>query len=125
MSAGNSDSAQRLAAYRRRLEEAGFKRVSAYVSLDLITYLQSQKAQGECMGRTLERLLLGSARVRPQYYSEEEIADKEARRREWATQRAQARKESRAEQRARRRAEWERLRHEAMERLGLLKKPEI
>lgn len=117
--------AQRLAAYRKRLENAGFKRISAYVSLDLIAYLQSQKAQGECIGRTLERLLLGSIKNRPRYYSDEEMAQKEARRREWATWRVQSRKIARSEQRALRRAEWERLRLEAMERLGLSKKTEF
>lgn len=75
-----NDNARRLAAYRRRLEDAGFKRVSAYVSSDLIIYVQSQKERGECMGRTLERLLLGAAKVRPTYYSDEEIAQREARR---------------------------------------------
>ena len=121
----DSNNAQRLAAYRKRLREAGFQRISAYVSLDLITLLQSQKVQGECIGRTLERLLLGSAKVRPQYYSDEEITQKEARRQEWAAQRAQARKVTRAEQRALRRAVWEQMRQEVMERLGLLKKPEF
>jgi len=120
-----SNNAQRLAAYRQRLREAGFQRVSAYISRELVAFLHDEKAQGECIGRTLERLLLGSAKDRPKYYSDEEIAQREARRREWATQRAQARKITRAEQRALRRAEWERLRLEAMERIGLLRKPEI
>ncbi|UYO95042.1 hypothetical protein [Pollutimonas sp. M17] len=119
-----NNNAQRLAAYRKRLEEGGFKRVSAYVSLDLVAYLQSQNAPGECIGRTLERLLLGSAKERPRYYSDEEMVRKEARRRERVTQRAQVRKAIRVEQRALRRAEWERLRQEAMERIGLLRKPE-
>lgn len=124
MSTDNNNT-QQLAAYRKRLREAGFQRVSAYVSLDLIALLQSQKVQGECIGRTLERLLLGSAKVRPQYYSDEEITQKEARRQEWAAQRARARKATRAEQRALRRAEWEQMKQEVMERLGLLKKPEF
>jgi len=120
MDAENSN-AQRLAAYRRRLEEAGFKRVSAYVSLYLIVYLQSQKERGECLGRTLERLLLGVAKARPKYYSDEEIADEEARRCERAAQHAPVKKARRAEQREIRRVESERLRREAMVRLGLLK----
>lgn len=124
MSTANNN-AQRLAAYRQRLREAGFRRVSAYVSLDLIAFLQSQKVQGECVGRTLERLLLGSARVRPQYYPDEEIAQQEAQRREWVAKRAQARKAARAELRVLRRVEWERMRQEAMERLGLWKKPQF
>lgn len=124
MSTANNN-AQRLAAYRQRLDEAGFKRVSAYVSLDLIAFLQSKKVQGECLGRTLERLLLGSAKVRPQYYSDDEIAQKESRRREWARKRAQARKATRADLRALRRVEWERMRQEVMERLGLSRKPEF
>ena len=120
-----NDSARRLAAYRQRLKEAGFKRVSAYVSLDLVAYLERQKAQGECIGRTLERLLLGNAKDRPQYYSDEEIAQKGARRQEWAAQRAQTKKASRVEQRALRSAECERLRQKAMERLGLLTKVKL
>ncbi|MDV2116470.1 hypothetical protein [Alcaligenes faecalis] len=124
MSTANNN-AQRLAAYRQRLREAGFRRVSTYVSLDLIAFLQSQNVQGECVGRTLERLLLGSARVRPQYYSDEEIAQQEAQRREWVAKRAQARKAARAELRVLRRVEWERMRQEAMERLGLWKKPQF
>lgn len=115
-----NNNAQRLAAYRKRLEDSGFKRVSAYVSLELIAYLQSKKAKGECIGRTLERLLLGNKKDRPKYYSKEEIARKESRRQGWAAQRTQPKNLSRAEHRVLRRAEFEQLRREAMERLGLL-----
>ncbi|HCP79799.1 MAG: hypothetical protein CML16_10340 [Pusillimonas sp.] len=106
----NNNNAQRLAVYRQRLREAGFHRVSAYVSVDLMAFLLSQKAQGECTGRTLERLLLGSAKARPQYYSDEEIAQKEARRRERADKCAQTRKVTRAEQPALSQPELERVR---------------
>lgn len=91
---------QRLAVYRQRLRNAGFQRVSAYISLELVAFLQNEKRQGECLGRTLERLLLGSAKIRPQYYSDDDIAQKEARRKEWVTQRAKTRKVTRAERRA-------------------------
>lgn len=84
------NNAQQLAAYRKRLQEAGFKRISAYVSVDLILFLRSQRMEGECMGRTFERLLLGSARTRPQYHSDEKIKQKQVRKREAAVQRAQA-----------------------------------
>lgn len=116
---------RRLAAYRQRLREAGFKRISAYVSLDLLDFLRSRRAQGECVGRTLERLLLGSAKNRPPYYSDEEIAKKESRRLEWAATRAQTRKPTRAEQRVLRRAEWERLKTEVMEELDQANEPEF
>lgn len=65
------NNAQQLAAYRKRLQEAGFKRISAYVSVDLLQFLQNQRMGGECIGRTFERLLLGHARTRPQYRSDE------------------------------------------------------
>ncbi|MBC7203442.1 MAG: hypothetical protein H5U29_07940, partial [Pusillimonas sp.] len=64
-----SSNAKRLIAYRQRLAKAGFKRISAYVSRDLVVHLQLQKVQGECIGRTLERLLLGRVVDRPEYYS--------------------------------------------------------
>lgn len=75
-----TNNTQRLAVYRQRLRNAGFQRVSAYISLELVAFLQNEKGQGECIGRTLERLLLGTAKVRPTYYSDEEIAQREARR---------------------------------------------
>lgn len=103
--------AQRLAIYRQRLGEGGFKRISAYVSLELIAFLQSEKCEGECLRRPLERLLLGGAKACPHYYSDDEIAAKQARRRKFAMERTQQTwKATRSELRALSRAEWERLR---------------
>lgn len=118
--AKNEELARRLAAYQGRLTEAGFKRISAYVSADLVALLQRQKVKGECTGRTLERLLLGSAAVRPTYYTEAESEARAARQHEWAARPTMARRQTKAERRAARKAEYERLRREVMERLGLL-----
>ena len=41
--AKNEELARRLSAYQGRLTEAGFKRISAYVSADLVALLQRQK----------------------------------------------------------------------------------
>lgn len=116
----NEELARRLAAYQNRLAMAGFKRISAYVSADLVALLQRQKAKGECIGRTLERLLLGSAAVRPTYYTEAESMVKAVRQQEWAARPMRASRQTKAEQRAIRKSEYEQLRREVMERLGLL-----
>lgn len=114
-----NNNAQRLTEYQQRLRDSGFKRISAYVSTELVGFLQSRKVKGECVGRTLERLLLGSAKTRPQYYSDEETAAKEACKREWAAKRVQTRKPTKTERRAKRRSELDALRLEVMQRLGL------
>jgi len=118
--AQNEEVARRLAAYRERLTEAGFKRISAYVSADLVALLQRQKVKGECLGRTLERLLLGCAAVRPAYYTEAESVVKVVRQQEWAARLTKAKQQTKAERRAVRKAECERLRREVMKRLGLI-----
>jgi hypothetical protein len=118
--AKNEELACRLSAYQGRLTEAGFKRISAYVSADLVALLQRQKVKGECTGRTLERLLLGRAAVRPTYYTEAESMVKTVRQQEWAARPTGARRQTKAERRAIQKAEYERLRRQVMERLGLI-----
>ncbi len=61
----NTTNAERLRAYKARMKEAGFKRLSVYVHPDLATYLEQERKSNECGGRALERLLLGEARKRP------------------------------------------------------------
>lgn len=117
--AKNEELARRLSAYQKRLTAAGFKRISAYVSTDLVVLLQRQKVKGECTGRTLERLLLGRVAVRPTYYTEAESMVKAVRRQEWAARPTKVRRQTKAARRAIRKAEHERLRREVMERLGL------
>ncbi|WP_193786172.1 hypothetical protein [Castellaniella defragrans] len=117
--AKNEQVARRLSVYQDRLISAGFKRISAYVSADLVALLQRQKVKGECTGRTLERLLLGSAAVRPTYYTEAESEARAARQQEWAGRPMTSSRQTKAERRAARKAEYERLRREVMERLGL------
>ena len=60
-----ASNAERLQAYKGRLREAGFKRLSPWVCPELATMLADARQPGECCGRTLERLLLGQARPRP------------------------------------------------------------
>lgn len=57
--------AERLKKYKAKMAKSGFKRLSVYVHGDLVCFLASQRKQGECGGRTLERLLLGEVRKRP------------------------------------------------------------
>jgi len=64
--------AERLAKYKAKMREAGFKRLSVWVCPELAAMLAAERQQGECGGRTLERLLLGKARKRPDYWAEGE-----------------------------------------------------
>jgi hypothetical protein len=59
--------ADRLKVYKSRMQQSGFKRLSLYVHPELAALLKAKRKQGECGGRTLERLLLGEARKRPQF----------------------------------------------------------
>jgi hypothetical protein len=59
--------AQRLKVYKDRMQQSGFKRLSLYVHPDLAALLKAKARPGDCGGRTLERLLLGEARKRPQF----------------------------------------------------------
>jgi hypothetical protein len=60
-------SAERLALYKRRMKKAGFRRISVWVSGELAEKLEKDRGQGECGGRTLERLLLGKVAKRPDF----------------------------------------------------------
>lgn len=66
-------SAERLALHKRRMKKAGFQRISVWVSAELADKLAKERGQGECGGRTLERLLLGKAAKRPRFpYGQQE-----------------------------------------------------
>lgn len=67
-----SPNAQRLAKYRAKMDAAGFKRLSFYVSAELDALLRRERQPSECGGRTLERLLLGEAAKRPDYWTRQE-----------------------------------------------------
>jgi len=67
-----SKNADRLARHKVRLQAAGFKRLSFWVCSDLAAILAAKRRPGECGGRTLERLLLGAAAERPEYWSADE-----------------------------------------------------
>jgi len=60
-------SAELLALHKRRMKNAGFRRISVWVSGELAQKLAEERGPGECGGRTLERLLLGTAAKRPTY----------------------------------------------------------
>ncbi|MDC6177809.1 hypothetical protein [Ralstonia solanacearum] len=67
-----SKNAERLEKYKGKMREAGFKRLSVWVCPELAAMLADDRKQGECGGRTLERLLLGEARKRPDYWTDDE-----------------------------------------------------
>ncbi|MDN0074025.1 hypothetical protein QU481_03865 [Crenobacter sp. SG2303] len=60
-----STNAERLKKYKAKMAAAGFKRLSIYVCPELVELLAKKRLPHECGGRTLERLLLGKARKRP------------------------------------------------------------
>ena len=60
-------SAELLALHKRRMKNAGFRRISVWVSAELAQKLAEERRPAECGGRTLERLLLGEAAKRPTY----------------------------------------------------------
>ena len=72
--------AERLKKYRAKMNAAGFKRLSFYASQELDELLRKERQPNECGGRTLERLLLGEAAKRPDYYTREEMAARAAKR---------------------------------------------
>lgn len=67
-----STNAERLEQYKEKLREAGFRRLSLWVCPELAALLAAERKPHECGGRTLERLLLGEARKRPDYWTEAE-----------------------------------------------------
>lgn len=81
--------AQRLAKYKDKMAAAGFRRLSFYVSSEMATFLDEAHQMGECRGRTLERLLLGEAAKRPDYWTPEELARKRVRRQAARTKKRQ------------------------------------
>jgi len=60
-------SAELLELHKVRMKNAGFRRMSAWLSNALRDKLAQERRQGECTGRTLERLLLGEAATRPAF----------------------------------------------------------
>lgn len=72
--------AERLKKYRAKMDAAGFKRLSLYAAPELDALLRRERQPSECMGRTLERLLLGQAIKRPDYYTRVEMAARAAKR---------------------------------------------
>jgi len=67
-----SKNAERLAKHKGKMREAGFKRLSVWVCPELAKMLAAERLPYECGGRTLERLLLGEARKRPDYWADGE-----------------------------------------------------
>jgi len=63
----STTNAQRLKVYKTRMKQSGFKRLSVWVHPELASMLASSRKQGECTGRTLERLILGQAKKRPNF----------------------------------------------------------
>lgn len=70
--------AERLKKYRAKMDAAGFKRLSFYAAPELDELLRRERKPSECGGRTLERLLLGEAKARPQYWTPREMAARAA-----------------------------------------------
>lgn len=64
--------AERLRKYRAQMEAAGFKRLSFYAAPELVELIHRERKPSECGGRVLERLLLGQAVRRPEYWTPEE-----------------------------------------------------
>ncbi len=72
--------AERLKRYREKMADNGFKRLSFYAAPELVELIAKERKPSECGGRTLERLLLGEAKPRPDYWTAAERAQKAARR---------------------------------------------
>lgn len=70
-----SKNSERLKRYKSRLKAAGFRRLSVWVSAELIETISTQRLPAECRGRTLERLLLGDIARRPEYRTDAELRD--------------------------------------------------
>jgi len=75
-----SSNAERLKRYRAKMADNGFKRLSFYAAPELVELIAKERKPSECGGRTLERLLLGEAKPRPDYWTAAERAQKAARR---------------------------------------------
>lgn len=70
--------AERLKKYKTKMDAAGFKRLSFYAAPELAELISRERKPSECGGRTLERLLLGQAIKRPDYYTPAQQAAKAA-----------------------------------------------
>lgn len=71
-----STNAERLKKYRTKMNANGFKRLSFYAAPELVELINRERQPSECGGRTLERLLLGEAKKRPEYWTAAERAAK-------------------------------------------------
>lgn len=71
-SAKPSANAERLKKYKARMRAAGFSPLSVWVCPELVKMLAMERRPAECRGRVLERLLLGEARMRPEFWAKEE-----------------------------------------------------
>ena len=75
-----ASNAERLKRYREKMAANGFKRLSFYAAPELVELIDKERKPSECGGRVLERLLLGEAKPRPEYWTAAERAQKAARR---------------------------------------------
>ncbi len=73
--ASNKD---RLKRYREKMAANGFKRLSFYAAPELAELIARERQPYECGGRVLERLLLGEAKPRPEYWTRQEKAARAA-----------------------------------------------
>ena len=73
--ASNKD---RLKRYREKMAANGFKRLSFYAAPELVELIAKERKPSECGGRVLERLLLGEAKPRPEYWTRQEKAARAA-----------------------------------------------
>lgn len=73
--ASNKD---RLKRYREKMAANGFKRLSFYAAPELVELIARERQPYECGGRVLERLLLGGAKPRPEYWTRQEKAARAA-----------------------------------------------
>lgn len=74
-----SKNAERLKKYRAKMTAAGFKRFSFYICPELEALLGHERQPSECGGRVLERLILGEAAKRPDYWTSLELSRRQAR----------------------------------------------
>ncbi|WP_439671444.1 hypothetical protein AEMCBJ_05110 [Cupriavidus necator] len=68
----------RLRKYEADRKEAGFREIRPCVHEDFLAKIKELRLPGECMGRTLERLILGEAVPRPPFWTPEEAAQRAA-----------------------------------------------
>ena len=68
----------RLKRYRVKMTDNGFKRLSFYAAPELVELIAKERKPSECGGRVLERLLLGEAKPRPEYWTRQEKAARAA-----------------------------------------------